>query len=126
MAAVMQVDAGLAILTNRIKGEGSEPNYLHWGTGDTDPVGGDTALETPRAEARVLGTSSREKTNVANDTYQVVGTLVCEGTAAAITEVALFDAPTNGNMFIRGTFLPINLAVGDSIQFTVKAVYSRA
>jgi hypothetical protein len=126
MAGAMVVDTGLAILTNRIIGSGTEPKYIHWGTGTTDPVAGNTALQTPRAEARVSGTSSRVQTNVSNDTYQVVGEITCAGSAAAITEVGLFDASTNGNLFMRATFAAINVGVGDKIEFTIKTVFDQA
>jgi hypothetical protein len=126
MAGAMVVDTGLAILTNRIIGSGTEPKYIHWGTGTTDPVAGNTALQTPRAEARVSGTSSRVQTNVSNDTYQVVGEITCAGSAASITEVGLFDASTNGNLFMRATFAAINVGVGDKIEFTIKTVFDQA
>ena len=118
------VDAGLAIVTNRIMGTGAEPKFVHWGTGTTAPVPGNTALQTPRSEARVQGVSSRVQTNAPNDTYQVIGTLTATGNAA-ITEVGTFDASTGGNMMVRGTFAPINVEADDSIQFTVKSVFDQ-
>ena len=123
MPALM-VAKGREITTSRIKGNGTEPKYLHWGTGATAPVDGNTALQTPRNEARVAGTSSIVTKTTTNDTYRVVGTLTA-ASAAAITEAALFDVagtgtpPINGNLFIRGTFPVINLETGDSVQFTI-------
>lgn len=112
--------AGSAIVANRIKGAGTEPNYAHWGTGATGAAITDTALQTARSEARVQGTSSVVTTSQTNDTYQLVTTLTCASTAAAITEYGQFDASTSGNMLMRSTFDAINLQVGDSIQFTAK------
>ena len=112
--------AGSAIVANRIKGTGTEPNYAHWGTGATAAAATQTALVTPRSEARVAGTSSIVTTDQTNDTYQVVATITCASTAAAITEYGQFDASTSGNMLIRSSFDAINLQVGDSIQFTSK------
>jgi len=112
--------AGSAIVANRIKGDGTAPKYAHWGTGTTGAVVGDTALETARAESRVAGTETIVTTTQTNDTYQVVSTLTCAGTPAAITEYGQFDASVAGNMLIRSTFDAINLQVGDSIQFTSK------
>lgn len=123
---VIVTDAGMAIITNRLKGSGDEPKYVAWGTGTTSPVAGDTALETAAAESRTDGTSSRVTTNVTNDTYQVAGTIACTGTAKAITEVGLFDASTSGNMLLRGTFSAINVNVGDSVAFTIKVVFDQA
>lgn len=126
MADVMLVtNKGLEIVNDRILGAGSEPKFVHWGTGTTAPAATQTALVTPGTEARTSGTSSKVTTATTSDTYQVVGTLVCAGAAKAITEVGLFDELTSGNMFVRGTFDPINLSIGDSIQFTIKNVLSR-
>ena len=130
MADVFKVvDTGLGITTNRLKNGdtgATEPKYAHWGTGATAAANGDTALQTARAEARVSGTTTRETTNTTNDTYQCVATITCASTSAAITEYGQFDASSNGNMFIRGTFDAINVSVGDSIQFTSKAVFDQA
>lgn len=122
----MKVNTGLEITTSRMKGLGTEPKYIGWGTGTTPPVTTNAGLETPAAEARVNGTSTQETTNSTNDTYQVAGILTCAGAAKAITEIATFDAASNGKMDIRGTFLPINVSVGDSIQFIIQTVYDQA
>jgi hypothetical protein len=118
-------DVGQSIITNRLKGTGTEPKYIGYGTGTTAPVVGDTGLETPAAEARTDGTSTQQTTNVANDTYQVAGLIVCADTAKTITEVTLFDAATDGNCYIRGTFNGIPLSVGDGINFTIKSVHDQ-
>jgi hypothetical protein len=123
---IVVTNAGLAILTNLIKGSGTEPKHIGWGTGTTQAAAANTGLETARAEARTSGTSSRVTVTETNDTYQVVGTIACAGTAAAITEVALFDASTDGNCFLRGTFSAINVNVGDSIEFTIKTTFDQA
>ena len=123
--SIYVVDNGLGIITNRIMGSGTEPKYIGWGTGTTPATPADTGLQTPGSESRVAGTSSRVKTSTTNDTYQVVGTITCAGSAKAITEVALYDAATSGTCFLRGTFSPINVNVGDSIQFTIKCVFNQ-
>ena len=122
----LMVAKGREITTNRIKGTGTEPKFLHWGTDGTilPLADGNTALGSPRSEARVAGASSVVTTTTTNDTYRVVGTLTA-ASAAAITEAGLFDdagagtPPTGGNLFIRGTFAVINLETDDSIQFTI-------
>ena len=123
--SIYVVDSGLGIITNRIMGVGTEPKYIGWGTGTTPATPADTGLQTPGSESRVAGTSSRVQTSTANDTYQVVGTITCSGSPKAITEVALYDAATSGNCFLHGTFSPINVNVGDSIQFTIKCVFNQ-
>ena len=121
--ATVVTNAGRALVTNRLKGSGTEPNYLGWGTGTTTAAATDTALETTSAEARVAGVSSRETTTVANDTYQVTGTITSES-SQTISEVALFDASTSGNCFIHGDFSGVPVANQESIAFTIKAVFA--
>ena len=117
---------GLEIVANRLKGTGNEPKYIAWGTGVTIASATDTALETALPEARINGTSSIVTTNTTNDTYQVVGTLTKATASANVTEVILNDATTSGNTFVRGTFSPIGVSIGDSVQFTIKTVFDQA
>lgn len=121
MATVL-VNTGKAVVTNRIKGSGTEPNYVAWGTGAGTAAITDTTLFT-EAGTRTAGTSTQQTTTTTNDTYQVVGTLTAGG-ALAITNAGLFDASTSGNLFVKGDFATINLASGDSIQFTIKTQFS--
>jgi hypothetical protein len=116
------VNTGKAVVTNRIKGSGTEPNYVAWGTGAGTAAITDTTLFTETG-TRVAGTSTQQTTTTTNDTYQVVGTLTAGGTLA-ITNAGLFDASTSGNLFVKGDFSTINLASGDSIQFTIKTQFS--
>jgi hypothetical protein len=119
------LDDGMAIITNRIKGAGTEPKFVGWGVGTTAAANDDTGLETASAEARTECTTTRQQTNVANDTYRAVGSITCAGAGKAITEIALFDASTDGNAFLRATFSEINVNVGDSIEFTVNSVFDQ-
>jgi hypothetical protein len=119
------VNSGKDIITNRLKGLGTEPNFVAMGTGATAEAATQTALvtEVDSAPTRPAGASTRVTTTTANDTYQVVGTLTAT-TARAITEAGLFDATTAGNMFMRALFTVINLATGDSIQFTMRVQFT--
>lgn len=120
--ATILANTGKAITTARLKGTGTEPLYLGWGTGAGTAAATDTTLFTEAAESRVSGTSSQVTTTTTNDTYQVVGTL----TAAAgktITNAGLFDASTSGNLFMKGDFTGVALSAGESIQFTAKVQY---
>jgi hypothetical protein len=110
------VNAGKDIVTNRMNGAGTTPNYLAVGTGVTAEAASQTALVT-EVETRVAGTVSRVTTTTANDTFQVVGTIAVTGTRA-FTESGLFDASTVGNMLCRALFTVINLVSGDSLQVT--------
>ena len=124
MADVVKVvNNGLAIITNRMIGAGTEPKYVHWGTEATAALVTDTALGSPSTEARVLGTGTRVTGSVDYDTWQVVGELTAT-TARAITEVGLFDHLTTGSMFLHGTFDVINLNDGDKIEFTIQTAFS--
>ena len=122
MATVL-TNAGRAINANRLKGSGTEPNYVAWGTGAGTAAVGDTTLFTESAETRVAGTSSIVTTSVTNDTYQVVGTITASA-GRAITNAGTFDAVSSGNLHVKGDFSVINLSTGDSIQFTVKTQFS--
>ena len=116
-ASTAVVNKGRDIITNRIKGSGTEPLYVAIGTGSTAVALTDTALGT-EVESRATGTSSRTTTSTTNDTYQVVGTVTATG-SRTVAEVGLFDASSVGNLFVRGVLAStVTLATGDSITVT--------
>lgn len=121
--ATVFTNAGKAITTSRIKGAGTEPNYIAWGTGAGTAAAADTSLFVEASESRVAGTSTQQTTAQTNDTYQAVGTLTANGTKT-ITNVGLFDAATAGNLFMKADFTGIALNAGESIQFTMKVQFS--
>jgi hypothetical protein len=127
--ATFVVDGGLDITTNRLKGSGTEPLNVGWGTAAGTTARTDTTLFTEKdvdltaaGPARTVGTSTRVTTNTTNDTYQVVATRTATG-AGTVTNAGLWDATTGGNLFLKGDFTGIGLASGDSIQFTIKAIF---
>ena len=120
---IVLTNAGRGVITNRIIGAGTEPKYVGWGTGAGAAAAANTALATEASEARTAGTSSRQQTTVANDTYQVVGKLTCAGAPKTITEAGLFDASTAGNMAVRVAHDPDVLDVGESIEYTFRLVF---
>jgi hypothetical protein len=121
MAGTMFVNAGAAIITNRIIQAGTAPKNIGWGIGTSGPTLTDTALGTESAPTtaggRTVGTESRTTVTNTNDNYQVTGT-VTAGSTLAITEAGLFDNVTAGNMLIRSVFSAVNVVSGDSIAFT--------
>lgn len=134
--ATLVIATGRAIVTNRIKGSGTEPLNLGWATGvqtttlDTDTTLGPTTVEkdvdlTTNTGSRTAGTSTQQTTTTTNDTYQVVATRTATG-AGTVTALALFDNVTigSGNMFFKGDFVGVALASGDSIQATCKVKLS--
>lgn len=128
--ATFVVDGGLDIVTNRIKGAGTEPLNVGWGTAAGTTARTDTTLFTEKlvdlttsaGTDHTAGTSSRTTSNTTNDTYQVVATRTATG-AGTVTNAGLFDAASGGNLFLKGDFTGIGLSIGDAIQFTIKAVF---
>jgi len=126
MATAKKVAKGREIDARRVKGESGwdEPKYIHWGESDAGLADGNEALQSPRNESRVEGSSSITTTETSNDTYRVVGTITAEG-SATIKEAGLFDGPGEGTppsgdrLYIRGVFPEINLEDGDSLQLTI-------
>jgi hypothetical protein len=116
-------DAGKAIVTNRIIGAGTEPKYIAWGTGAGTAAVGDTTLFTEASEARVTGTSTRVTTGVTNDSHQVTGQMVANG-SKTITNAGLFDATTVGNLYVKGDFTGVALVLNDTIDFTFKLQFT--
>lgn len=125
MATVL-TNSGKAIVTNRILGSGTAPNYVGWGTGAGTAAASDTSLfteDTTGGYARVNGTASRVTTSQTNDTYQVVGTLTALA-SLTITNAGTFDAVSAGNIFVKGDFTGIALNTSDSISFTIKTQFT--
>lgn len=100
--------------------------FIGMGTGATaaarTAAAADTALST-EVETRASGTESIVTTTVTNDTYQTVGTITATATRA-VDEAGTFDASTVGTLGVSATFPVINLASGDSIQFTVQTKFA--
>lgn len=129
MATFVQ-DGGLDVVTNRIKGAGTEPLNIGWGTGAGTTVRSETTLfveklvdlTTSAGTDHTVGTSSRITTTTTNDSYRVTGTRTATG-AGTVTNAGLFDAASGGNLFLKGDFTGIGLAANDSIAFTITAVF---
>lgn len=127
---VKVVDQGMEITTDRLldSPNGNQPQWIDWGTGTTPAADADTVLETPKDdEARTVGVMTQETTSVTDDTLQVVGTITCAASGAAITECGLFThlTSTTGFLYLRATFDAINVQVGNSIEFTIKVKYDQ-
>lgn len=120
--ATVFTNVGKQVTTNRVKGSGTEPSYVGWGSGAGTAAITDTTLFS-EILPRTLGTSTQVTTTTTNDTYQVVGTIAAAG-SVTITNAGLFDAATAGNLFMKGDFTGVALTTGESIQFTMKVQYS--
>ncbi len=126
MATVI-TNAGVDILTNRMKSSGTEPVYIGWGVGAGTAAVADTTLFSERAAdltatsgTRITGTSTRQTTDVTNDTWRLTGTYTATG-SGTVTNAGCFDTSTiaSGNLFLKGDFSGIALVSGDSIAFTM-------
>src|SRR5712664_1241268 len=80
--ATFMVEAGEALVANRLLAGGTEPKNIGWGTGAGTTTRPDTTLFTEKlvdlstsaGTDHTVGTSSRVTTTDTNDTYQVTGT----------------------------------------------------
>lgn len=89
---------GRGIIWNRLKGNGTEPKNIGWGTTTvTGSASANVNLFGPQTETRTVGTSSILTTTQLGDTYQVVGTMICAVSAKSILEAGLFDFQGSSN-----------------------------
>lgn len=123
-------DAGVAFLVDDWTDNTTDLTTLKYhgcGTGATAEDVGDTALVTESTTAlnpdstRATGTMTQPSANI----QQSVGTLTFDG-SAAVTEHGLFSqaATGGGTLWDRSVFSAINVASGDSIQFTYQCTVS--
>ena len=89
------------------------------GTGDTVEANTQTTLVT-EVESRTDGTGVEGATA---NIYRSVGTITATA-ARAVVEHGLFSAETAGTMMDRSLFSVVNLANGDSLQFTYEATFN--
>ncbi len=127
--ATFVVNGGLDIITNRIKGLGTEPLNIGWGTGAGTTAKTDTTLFTEALVTlaagttdHTFGTSSRITTTTTNDSFRVTGTRTATG-AGTVTNAGLWDAASGGNLFLKGDFTGIGLSAQDSIALTITAIF---
>lgn len=123
-------DAGVAFLVDDWDNSVTDlttMNFHGCGTGTTAEAVGDTALVTESTTAlnpdstRATGTRSQPAANQ----YRSVGTVTFDA-SAAITEHGIFSqaATGGGTLWDRSVFSAINVASGDSIQFTYTCTVS--
>ncbi len=115
--ATILTNAGEELTCDLVRGAGTAPSFVGWGTGAGTAAKADTILFTEAAESRVSGTQTTEGTG-ASAKYQVVSTIT-SASSQTITNAGNFDASTSGNLHIHGDFTGIALANGDKIEFTI-------
>jgi hypothetical protein len=112
--------AGVRFLCDDFNAGGTEISNMKFhamGTGTNAEAASDTLLQT-EVETRTSG-SQASATSGANATYTTVGTITATA-PRAITEHGIFSVITTNTITLwdRSVFAVINLAIGDSIQFT--------
>lgn len=123
-------DAGVAFLVDDWDNNGADISTMNFhgcGTGTNAEAAGDTALQTESTtvlnpdSTRATGTRSQPAANQ----YRTVGTLTFDGSAAVTEHGVLSQAATGGGtLWDRSVFSAINVASGDSIQFTYTCTLS--
>jgi hypothetical protein len=118
MATVL-TNVGRAQIISKLNAGLTTP-YVGWGTGAGTSAVTDTTLFTEvTAERAAVSAQTIVTTSVANDTLQDIATLTA-GSGETITNAGLFDASSNGNLYVKGDFTGIVLNAGEKIQFTIK------
>jgi hypothetical protein len=123
-------DAGVAFLVDDWDNSATDFstfNFHGCGTGTNVEAASDVALQTESTTAlvpdstRATGTRSQPTANQ----YRTVGTLTFDA-VAAVTEHGIFSqaATGGGTLWDRSQFSAINVASGDSIQFTYTCTVS--
>ena len=119
MASIF-TQVGEEILTDLMDGTITVPTWhIDWGIGTTAAVKGDTGLETPSPEARIVATMSQPSADQ-NQWFA----LITASASRVITEVGIFTLLTSGLLFMRGDFAGISLDSGDKIEFTLIGTHS--
>lgn len=125
--AILVTTRGKEIIVDALLGTADLPIYVHWGTGAGAAAAGSLDLSTPSAEeARVAGTASKQTTTTANDTYRVVGQMVCATSNKTITNMGVFDAGTSGNLFVIVDSVATAVEVDDAINATFNSKFVSA
>ena len=130
IATRLVTDAGVAFLVDDWDNNTQDLTTLNFhgcGTGATAEAQGDTALQTESTtvlnpdSTRATGTRSQPAANQ----YRSVGTLTFDGAAADTEHGLLSQSGTGGGtLWDRSVFSAINVASGDSIQFTYTVTLS--
>lgn len=130
LGAIVVVNGGQAVVTNRVIQAGTAPKNIGWGTGAGTSAITDSSLFTEKlvdlstsaGTDHTVGTESRTTTTVTNDTYTVTGTRTATG-PGTVTNAGLFDAASGGNLYVKGD-MSITLATSDAIAFTFNVKFS--
>jgi len=103
------------LIATAINGSGfTAPTYTAWGDDGTDETVNDTSL------GNELLRDGKESSIRQNNVVEILGSLgTSELVGETIREAGLFDAASDGNMCIRGTFADIE----KTNQFEIESIY---
>lgn len=108
------VDAGKALIAQRLKGAGSAITHMAVGSGSAAAAAGNTALGA-QIDRNALSTSGGSVTG-ATVTFECTWS-AGDGTGA-ITEAGLFTAGSGGTMLARTVFPVVNKGADDVVTIT--------
>lgn len=112
--------AGETLTRDRmVNATASVVTHGHWGTGTGAEAKANTALTTPRGEARQTVVVTTPTSGAIRWAFTMTAT--SNGT---ITEGAVFNAVTAGSMPVRSLFTGIPLETGDQVAFEYTLTYS--
>lgn len=106
------VDAGLDFIASRMVGTGSNVmSHMGIGSGTTSAVAGDTDLESILGSRITLSSAA-----ATGEQVLYVASFGAGVSTGAVTESAIFNASTAGDMLCRTTFSVINKGADDTLQ----------
>lgn len=106
------VDAGLDFIASRMVGTGSNiMSHMGIGSGTTSAVAGDTDLESILGSRITLSSAA-----ATGEQVLYVASFGAGVSTGAVTESAIFNASTAGDMLCRTTFSVINKGADDTLQ----------
>ena len=110
------VTAGKGFVATRMIGTGAGVmSHMEVGTGTTDPVAGNTALETPVSSSRTAFTTSAA---VSGAVVTYVTAFAAGTGTGALTEAGIFNASSGGTMLCRTEFAVVNKGASDTMTIT--------
>lgn len=110
------VQVGKNYIANRmIDAATTVMTHMELGTGNTAPVSGDTALQTPIGGSRQAFSGAA---SVSTNTITYTASFGAGIGTGAITEAGIFNASSAGIMLCRTVFSVVNKAAGDTINIS--------
>ena len=106
------VTAGKNWVADRMNNANTVMTHMAVGTGTNAAAAGDTTLQTENDR------NSLTSTTVTNNAIAYVATWAAGDATAALTESAIFDAASGGDMLARTVFSVVNKGAADSMTIT--------